>query len=202
MARLTENSQEDDYPTIAVSGEAAWAAWQSYHGDSDEIRVAKYDGKWRTFTRVPGTSGDVWRPQVGVSGKRVWVVWSQQVEGNFDLYARALNEEINEWEALIRLSTHPHSDIDADLEVDGNGGLRVVWQGFRGDNSDIFLRRYNGTKWSAEVHVSDHPGNDWKPRIAVDGQARAHIVWDSYRQGTYNVYMRTYQEGSVGGPWW
>ena len=92
VTRLTGNSQEDDYPTIAVSGDQAWAAWQSYHGDSDEIRVAKYEGRWRTFTRVPGTSGDVWRPQIAVSGKRVWVVWSQQVNGNFDIYARALNE--------------------------------------------------------------------------------------------------------------
>ena len=198
VTRLTEDSQEDDYPTIAVSGDQAWAAWQSFHGESDEIRVAKYEGRWRTFTRVPGTSGDVWRPQVAVSGKRVWVVWSQQVKGNFDIYARALNQEINEWEALIRLSTHPHSDIDADLEVDRKGGLWVVWQGFRGDNSDIFLRHYDGEQWSAEVHVSDDPANDWTPRIAVDGQTRAHIVWDSYRQGTYNVYMRTCQEGSLG----
>ncbi len=198
VARLTGNSQEDDYPTIAVSGDQACAAWQSYHGDSDEIRVAKYEGRWRTFTRVPGTSGDVWRPQIAVFGKRVWVVWSQQVNGNFDIYARALNEEINEWEALIRLSTHPHSDIDVDLEVDRNGELWVVWQGFRGDNSDIFLRHYDGKRWSAEVKVSDHAANDWTPRLAVDASGSAHIVWDSYREGSYNVYMKTYQEGAVG----
>ena len=198
VARLTKDSQEDDYPTIAVNGDQAWAAWQSFHGKSDEIRLAKYEGTWRTFTRVPGTSGDVWRPQVAVSRKRVWVVWSQQVNGNFDIYARALNEEINEWEALIRLSTHPHSDIDADLKVDRDGGLWVVWQGFRGGNSDVFLRYFDGRKWSEEVQVSDHPANDWTPQVAVDGRRQAYIVWDSYRNGNYDVYLRTYSEGRLG----
>ena len=54
VTRLTEDSQEDDYPTIAVSGDQAWAAWQSFHGESDEIRVAGRD------TDLSGSGADHW----------------------------------------------------------------------------------------------------------------------------------------------
>ena len=128
-AKLTDDSRDDDYPSVAVLDETtAWAVWQSYSGQVDEIRLSRYEGSWRTFTRVPGTSGDVWRPQVALDKeKRLWVVWSQQVEGNFDLYARALDEKENRWLELTRLSSHPHPDIDHHLISDSKGGLWVVW---------------------------------------------------------------------------
>ena len=89
VEKLTDDFRDDDFPSVATRGKTAWVVWQSYSGLADEIRVRKYDDGWKTFTRVPGTSGDVWRPQVTLDGAGlVWVVWSQQVEGNFDLYAR------------------------------------------------------------------------------------------------------------------
>ena len=199
-SKLTDDSRDDDYPSVAVLDETtAWAVWQSYSGQAEEIRLSKHEGSWRTFTRVPGTSGDVWRPQVALDkDKRLWVVWSQQVDGNFDLYARALDEKENRWLELIRLSSHPHPDIDHHLISDSKGGLWVVWQGFHGDNSDIFLRHSEGGDWSEEIRVTNSPANDWEPQIAVDGEGRAHIVWDSYRNGNYDVFLRSYVNGQLG----
>ncbi len=198
--KLTDDLREDDYPSIAVGDEdTAWAVWQSYSGRSDEIRLAKYDRGWRTFTRVPGVSGDVWRPQLALDGHgRLWVVWSQQVDGNFDLYARALDESQDRWLELVRLSTHPNPDFDHYLATDSKGGLWVVWQGFHGDNSDIFLRHHDGSAWGEQVQITDHPANDWEPRVAVDSGGRAHIVWDTYRNGNYDVFMRGYGNGELG----
>ena len=158
--------------------------WQSYTGESDEVRLSRYDGRWKTYARVPGATGDVWRPQVALdASRRPWVVWSQQIDGNFDIYARALNHRENEWDDLVRLSSHPNPDINSSLVSDAEGGLWVVWQGFRGDNSDIFLRHYDGQQWSREIQVTADPANDWEPQVAVDSQGRAQVVWDSYRNG-------------------
>ncbi len=148
VEKLSDSFRDDDFPSIAVLDEStAYAVWQSYSGQLDEIRFSKYDGGWRTFSRVPGVSGDVWRPQVAVDRKqRPWVVWSQQVAGNFDLYARALDEQGDVWLETVRLSSHPNPDIDHHLISDSRGNLWVVWQGFHGRNSDIFLRHYDGAE--------------------------------------------------------
>src|SRR5262245_24285125 len=159
--KLTDDSRDDDYPSIAaVDARTAWAVWQSYSGLSDEIRISKYDAGWRTFTRVPGVSGDVWRPRIALDGQgRPWVVWAQQQAGNFDIYARGLDAKENRWLDLVRLSTHPQPDINADVTADGNGGLWVVWQGFHGNNSDIFLRHWDGNDWSDEKRVTENVAN-------------------------------------------
>ena len=65
--KLTDDSRFDDYPSVAVGADgAAWLVWQSYSGGRDEVRLRKFDGSWRTFSRVPGVTGDVWRPQVAL----------------------------------------------------------------------------------------------------------------------------------------
>ena len=196
--KLTEDSRDDDYPSIAAADSFAWAVWQSYSGRKDEVRIARYEGTWKHFTTLPGVSGDVWRPQVALdSEQRPAVIWSQQVNGNFDLYARTLDPEADQWLERVRLSTHPYPDIDHHVVSDPDGNLWVVWQGFRGDSSDIFLRHFDGLAWSGEIQVTSDPANDWVPRIAVQ-RGRAHIVWDSYRNGNYDVFLRSYEKGRFG----
>ena len=197
---LSDGSAEDDYPSIAVGKDSrVWAVWQSYFQDQDEVRLAKYEDNWRTYTTLPGVSGDVWRPQVAVDRReRPTVVWSQQVQGNFDLYARTLDPETQTWSKMLRLSSHPNPDIDHHLISDDSGNLWVVWQGFHGDNSDIFLRRHDGSGWSQEVRVTADPANDWEPHIAVNSSGKAYIVWDTYRNGNYDIYLRSFENGVLG----
>ena len=161
---LSDGSAEDDYPSIAMGKDSrVWAVWQSYFQDQDEVRLAKYEDNWRTYTTLPGVSGDVWRPQVAVDhGEKPTVVWSQQVQGNFDLYARTLDPETQTWSKMLRLSSHPNPDIDHHFISSRDGTQWLVWQGFHGDNSDIFLRHNNGAGWSQEVRVTEDPANDWE----------------------------------------
>src|SRR5262245_41371149 len=81
--------RQDDQPTLAVGPDgSAWVAWLSFNGDRDDVAIRQHkDNKWGTLQWVPGTSGDSWLPQVGVDAQnRVWVVWSQQENGNWDIY--------------------------------------------------------------------------------------------------------------------
>ena len=197
---LSDGSAEDDYPSIAMGKDSrVWAVWQSYFQDQDEVRLAKYEDNWRTYTTLPGVSGDVWRPQVAVDhGEKPTVVWSQQVQGNFDLYARTLDPETQTWSKMLRLSSHPNPDIDHHFISSRDGTQWLVWQGFHGDNSDIFLRHNNGAGWSQEVRVTEDPANDWEPRIAVNSSGKAYIVWDTYRNGNYDIYLRSFENGVLG----
>ena len=197
---LSDGTTEDDYPSIAMGKDSrVWAVWQSYFQDQDEVRLAKHEDNWRTYTTLPGVSGDVWRPQVAVGPEqKPTVVWSQQVEGNFDLYARTLDPVAQTWSKMLRLSSHPNPDIDHHLISDDSGNLWVVWQGFHGDNSDIFLPRQDGSGWSEELRVTAAPANDWEPRIAVNSSGKAYIVWDTYRNGNYDIYLRSFENGALG----
>jgi hypothetical protein len=141
-----------------------------FAGNRDDVAIRRYDGaRWSNIHWVPRNQ----RRQLVAAGGgdaagRVWVVWSQQSGGNWDICARRFDPRLQEWSALERLSTHPVPDINPRVWSDGKGRAALVWQGFRGRNSNIFLRTLEGDRWSAEVRVTHRAANDWDPAVAID----------------------------------
>ena len=185
-------TREDDLPSIAAAPDGSmWQAWMNYADRRDEISLRQHkDGKWGNQFYVPNTSGDVWLPQVGVdSQNRVWVVWSQGLDGNWDIYARRFNPAEQAWDKLIRITDDPLTDINPRLAGDGNGGFAVVWQGFRHKHSNIFLSSLAGDGWSAPFAVTARPANEWEPAAAFDSGGTLWITYDSYKNGNYDVFL-------------
>jgi hypothetical protein len=106
--------RQDDWPSIASSPDGSlWVTWLSYVGERDDLAIRHYkDGQWSNLQWVPNTSGDNWMPQAGVDAQnRLWVVWPQQVNGNWDIYARRYDPAKQEWSALQRISSDPGSEF-------------------------------------------------------------------------------------------
>ncbi|MBK5293429.1 MAG: hypothetical protein JJE04_17370 [Acidobacteriia bacterium] len=194
--------RQDDLPSIAAAPDGSvWIAWLSFVGDRDDVAIRQYsNGKWGNLQWVPNTSGDSWLPQIGVdASNRVWVVWSQMAGSNWDLYARRFDPGKQEWGSMERLTSDPMPDINPRLASDGKGRMALVWQGFRGKNSNIFLKNLEGDKWSADVRVTSRAANDWEPAVALDASGNAWVAYDSYRNGNYDVFMSRVSGGAVQG---
>lgn len=202
VMRMTEDTRSDDFPDIVTNPEdrsEAWLAWASYDGYADEIRLARHDtskNRWGTWTQVPGVSGDVWKPRLAFDGQqRLWILWSQQVDGNFDLYARWYDGST--FGPLQRLTDSPESDFDHDVAF-RDGRIHVAWQAFRGGQSDVYYMQYGPLGWGQELLVSASRRNDWEPAVAVDSSGAASVAWDTYDKGRYDVLMRRIEDGRPG----
>ena len=189
--------RQDDLPSIATAPDGSvWIAWLSFVGDRDDVVIRHYQGgAWGTLQWVPGTSGDAWHPQTAVdASNRVWVVWTQQLNGNWDLYARRFDPARQEWSALERLTNDPLPDLNPRLASNGKGQFALVWQGFRAtaggrSSSDVFLKRFDGEKWSTDTRVTRTDANEWDPAVAIDSKGTTWVAYDSYRNGNYDVYL-------------
>ena len=191
--------RSDDLPDIEAAPDGTvWVVWMSHSDKRDEITLRQHrDGKWSNVVMVPGGSGDVWLPQVAVDTEsRPWVVWSARRNGNWDLFARRFDPAAEDWGDLMRLTDHHLPDINPRL-ASRNGHFAVVWQGFRGRESDIFVRTFSDGEWSAEVSVSGQPGNDWNPDVAIDSRGAAWVAYDSYRNGNYDVFLVAIKDGEI-----
>ncbi|MBM3727594.1 MAG: hypothetical protein FJW40_19515 [Acidobacteria bacterium] len=201
-AAVGHEFRQDDSPAIAAGPDGSlWVAWLSFVGDRDDVAIRQYkNGKWGTLQWVPGTSGDSWLPQMAVDGKgRAWVIWSQQKDGNWDLYARWFDAGEQTWGPLERLTTDAMPDINPRAVGDGRGRIGVVWQGFRGRQSAIFARVLSGETWGPEIRVTKREANHWEPAAAFDSRGGLWVAYDSYAKGNYDVLLAKVAGGRVEG---
>ena len=199
---LSSPDDENDFATLA-SGEngEVWAAWTAYRDGGVSIMARRFDGStWQPAVPVTDEPGDRLMPKLGRDGQgRPWLVWSEQVDANFDLYGRYLEDaDTGDWSATERLTSAPQADIEHELVTDSSGNLWLVWQGFRDGRSDILARRHDGSGWSAEETVSASPANDWTPAVAACGDGSVYVAWDTYDQGNYDILLRRFLRRALG----
>ncbi len=194
-------SGEADYPSVAAgpNGRAA-AAWQEFLGEKDRLVTREFDGRsWLPAEpHEASQTRDVFRTAVAYDGAgTLHLVWSAQVDGNWDLYERRKTAE--GWQPIERLTDAAGPDFHHKLIADSKGDLWLAWQAFRGGQSDLFARRYSGGSWQPELKVSESPANDWEPSLAVSATGRIWIAWDSYDRGNYDIFARSF-DGQTAGP--
>ena len=202
-------TEDDDPALMRTKAGEYWLAWIAYrtlrrdgpylHG-GDRVMVSRSaDGRaWSEPTAVTSW-GDHFRVSLGEDAQgRVWCVYGTQIEsgtGNFDLYGRPLDGP-GESEA-IQLSSDTRPDAFHDLASAADGTMYLVWAGFRDSpnggmpQSDILLRRFDGTRWGPEVNLTDSPEDDWEPAVATDSSGRAWVAWDSYRSNGFDLLLRS-----------
>ena len=191
--RLTDN----DFPSITVtSDDSVWVAYSGFSGASDRVYADRILPGQTAFSRarphaVSPAGGDVYGTAVAEDAEgKIWVIWSEQVSGNWDLYARSFDGE--SWSRIDRLTQAAQPDIHHKAAQDGNGGIHLVWQGSRGNRFGIFHKSYSvSTGWGEAVRISRAAaGNCWEPSVTVDSDGVVYAGWDQYDESSgYDVYL-------------
>ena len=192
--------EDDSIALLGGPGEELWAAWIGYRDGTETTRARLWNGDaWEPMSGPGSGHGDRFRMKLGRDRQgRAWAVWSEQKNGNWDLYGCYLAGE--DWSAPERLTTDTQPDAFHNLATDADGQMWLVWQGFRRGQADIFARRFDGDTWSPAEQVSTSPANDWEPAIAADATGRVYVAWDSYDRGNYDVMMRSFSQGTWSNP--
>ena len=216
-AQLTSSREDQDFPALAQSGDDVYLAYVEFvHGDrsktvegpltsapkdfdflarpagGDQVKLMHYSKSARTWSapdNVTASGQDVMRAAIAIDGKkRVWVIWSGNHGGNFDLYAKSM--EGGKWSQELRLTTNPGTDVNPVAATDSQGRVWVAWQAFRDNNLQILAAVQNGDRFTPETAVSASARSDWDPAIATASNGEVAVSWDTYDKGDYDVYVR------------
>jgi hypothetical protein len=217
ITELAASSEEQDFPAIAQSDDAVWVSYVEFtHSDreaearrnfeqepanfdflarpagGDQVLLARYDKarkQWGAPIAVSAKRQDVMRTAVAVdAARRVWVFWSANQGGNFDIYAKSYSN--GRWSAERKLTTDAGTDINPVAVSDAKGGVWVAWQAYRKGNLEILAATQNGDGFTPESAVSSSAASDWDPSIAAAPNGEVAISWDTYDKGDYDVYLR------------
>jgi hypothetical protein len=201
----TEGALQDDYPAFWVHYKSGkqYLAWVAYQKEKDRVLLAQRDGPDGAWSepREVSKPGYHFRVQLATThGGKLWIVWSEMIDHNWDLYARPYQD--GQLGDTIRLTDDAGPDIWHRMTTDSKGRAWAVWQGFRKGRSHIFARCVDGDKWYQPIRVSGNPGfergvgNAWDPCIAADPTSdRVWIGWDEYQKNTYRAAVTALEGG-------
>ncbi len=202
VEKITEETFEDDYPSIASNGSRLSVAWQAFRDNADQVLLrSANNGVWDQTLTVTEKPGDLFGTALASSSAGTMVVWSENTGTGWHLKGRLHNG--TSLGAISTITTGQGNNLFHRLVADTRGGFHLAWQSSRGGRSDIYLRSYTSGKWGPEINLSDPKrharANDWAPSVAVARNGSIYVAWDSYATGSYNVYLREVK-GATPGP--
>lgn len=191
---------QQDFPSVLSSKSGKlWVAWQEYDGIADQLVVrAREGGHWGPIS-ILASKSDIFRTTLAEDGQhRIWVIWSMQVNGRWDLYARFFDR--NEWSKQERLTNgEATKNIYHEMATDSEGHVWLVWQRTDRGYSQIYAKHLDGKEWSKGEQISSGSstsGDNWWPEIAAGPKGSLAVVWDGYAAGNYDVYLRRRENGA------
>ncbi len=198
--RLTNNTAESSFPSVAVSGSVVHVVWRDARDGNTEIyykRSSNTGENWGTETRLTNNTNYSFYPSVAVSGSVVQVVWDDNRSGDWEIYNKRSTDGGINWGMDTRLTNYTGVSSFPSVAVSGML-IHVVWRDERDSNKEIYYKRSTdaGVNWEADIRLTNSYAESSSPSVALSGSV-VHVVWQDYLDWNYDIY---YKRNPTGNP--
>jgi hypothetical protein len=90
--------------------------------------------------------------------------------------------------AQLVSSSAYQSDFPAMLS--GKGEVWAAWVGYRANQNDVLLRRFDGKVWGAAQTATERPGDIFRVKLGRDRNGHVWAVWSQQVDGNFDLYAR------------
>jgi hypothetical protein len=179
-------------------------------GNRDIYAQAITETGWTRWTwngiEICTAGGHQYNPEMVSDGSGgAIIVWYDSRNGNYDIYAQAVDASGTvRWAADgIPICTATGIQYNAAIAPDGAGGAVIAWCDARNGDVNIYAQAVDASgtvKWDANgIAVSTAAVTEGVVYITTDGAGGAIVSWGDYRNGDCDVYaMRVEEYGYTG----
>ncbi len=170
LKNISQTEGLSSNPSIAVNGSNIYVVWtESDENWNDEIYLSmSTDGgaTW-TFENLFFLESNSSSPSVAAYGSNVYVVWSDDIYGNWDVVLRMSTDGGATWGGVSNLSSNTGWSLYPSVVANGSD-VYVAWQDGTTGNNEIYLGMSNssGATWTL-MRLSDNAGTSVGPAIAI-----------------------------------
>ncbi len=191
--RLTNNTFDSQYPSIAISSSEVHVVWFENRDGNQEIYYKKStDGgiNWGADTRLTNNAGDSWYPTLSVNGSVVHVVWYDSRDGNDEIYYKRSTDGGLNWGPDVRLTNNTFNSFGPSISVSGSI-VHIVWVDWLDGNREIYYKNSidGGVTWGSNTRLTNNTAVSWYPSICVSGSV-VHVMWYDNRDGNDEIYYK------------
>ena len=196
----SSNTTDDNARCIAVSGNIVHVVWRDNRDGNYEIYYKRSQNgglSWDADTRLTNNSYFSTSPSVSVSGAVVHVVWTDNRDGNDEIYYKRSQNGGLSWGPDTYLTNSTFVSRFPSISVSG-AIVHVVWKELRSGNYEIYYKRSQngGLSWDADTALTNNLSASEFPSVSVSG-AVVHVVWHDNRDGNTEIYYKSSQNAGL-----
>ena len=202
-AQVTLTEGFDGRPTAVVNGSGE--IWLIFHADRAgrrEIwlqRIGVDPEPRRAMLDAPDDAPKLTYideyPAAATDGSgQVWLFWSSDREGAWDIWWRVFDGPLAGLPAggPVRLTDHPADDLQPAAVSDGSGQTWLFWQSTRGGTADIWARVHDGTDWGLPIRVTQAQFRHEMPSACVTGTGDLWLFYVSDLGDRRNLFLQVF----------
>lgn len=213
------DSDDQSNPRIAITDNGSYATstitWQDDRNGDEDIYIQIFDSggssqllpEIRANQNTLGDGTNQTNPVIITdSNGNIYTAWADNRDGDLSVYgAKFSSSMVFSWENELSNPGISSNQYEADIAIDSNDYIYLVWTDERNTNSDIYMQKFdvNGSsQWAADVKINiDGDGsNQTQPALAIDSSDDIYIVWTDERNGDQDIYSGKY--ASDGSSYW
>jgi carboxyl-terminal processing protease len=154
--RLTNNAEEQKFPSISVSGSVVHVVWQDLRDGNYEIYYRRsLDGgtTWESDNWLTNDPSASQSPSIASYGSDVHVVWYDDRDGNLEIYYKQSSDGGINWGEDTRLTNALSDSQDPTIAV-SIPDIHVVWTDQRNGNYDIYYKQYRNLTYRKNLYYA------------------------------------------------
>jgi len=196
--RLTNNNNNsfpayNNAKTIGSNGAVLHTVWADERDGNAEVyykRSQNSGAGWEADVRLTNSAGSSYFPAIHVSGNMVLVSWSDNRDGNFEIYIKKSEDGGNTWGADVRLTSNTSASDYPSIDAEGNTVI-IVWQDLRDTDYEIYFKRSDdgGLTWSGENRLTNNSSSSTSVSVTSEGDF-VDLTWSDQRDGNWEIYYK------------
>ena len=212
--RITESSNDQKFPEIAIDESIIHLTWVSIAGNNKNIMYSKSENYGESFSApiqinyvnnniiAYGQSG----PKISIYNTKVYITYTDNRSGITSVYLNMSNDYGETWEEEILITDTPYLNMYQDFKIDNQGNLHLVYYNYASNYEleDVRYRffevgnnEFNASLVLGVVTDNMEPCDCCQPDLEIDINGDIYVIYRNNEQNIRDAYIAVKRYGDA-----